>query len=183
MINLNDEKPQISIDYVINNESVKHKQVMENGSRNHFIALIRATDADARATKLTASILEDSYMGQTSGFPFGGSGGGGTRLTQPGVLHSVAGARVTCELGSHSENYTLTPSVQTDTTIGGSEYVLQTKTPLDRERELRQCIIIRCFDDGSPPKTSTATVEVKFPSTGNAFSKQTYSKSVFLFVG
>ncbi|KAL5110216.1 Protocadherin-1 [Taenia crassiceps] len=165
VINLNDERPQISIDYVINNESVKHKQVMENGSRNHFIALIRAIDADARATKLTSSILEDPYIIQTSGYSLDGSGGGGTRLNQPGVLHSAAGGRVTCELGSHSENYTLTPSAQTDSTVGGSEYVLQTKTPLDRERELRQCIIIRCFDDGSPPKTSTATVEVKFPST------------------
>ncbi|VDK22701.1 unnamed protein product [Taenia asiatica] len=167
VINLNDEKPQINVDYVINNESVKHKQVMENGSRNHFIALIRATDADAKITKLTTSILEDSYMIQTSSFPFGGRGADRTRLNPPGALHSAAGDHVTCELGSHLENYTLTPSTQTDTTVGGSEYVLQTKTPLDRERELRQCIIIRCFDDGSPSKTSTATVEVKFPSTGN----------------
>lgn len=161
VINLNDEKPQISIDYVINSESVKHKRVMENGSQNHFIALIRAIDADAGTTKLTPPSLEDPYMVQMSGFQFGASGGGGVRLNRPDVLHSAAGGRVTCELGSHSENYTLTPSAQIGVTVGGSEYVLQTKTPLDREREQRQCVIIRCFDDGSPPKTSTATVEVE----------------------
>ncbi|VDM16978.1 unnamed protein product [Hydatigera taeniaeformis] len=161
VINLNDEKPQISIDYVVNSESVKHKQVMENGSRNHFIALIRATDADAGTTKSTVSSLQDPYMVQTSGFPFNGNGGGGIRFNHPGVLHSTAGGRVTCELGSHLDNYTLTPSAQSDTASGTSEYVLQAKTPLDRERELRQCVIIRCFDDGAPPKTSTATVEVE----------------------
>ncbi|KAM7537226.1 hypothetical protein Aperf_G00000075521 [Anoplocephala perfoliata] len=153
VINLNDEKPQISIDYVINNDSVKHKQVMENNSPDHFIALIRATDADASSSKLPTSPLDDFYQVQTSGFQYSGS--------HPRSPHSSAGGLVTCELGSHTDNYTLLHNTQTDITSGMVEYVLKTQTPLDREREQRQFVIIRCFDDGTPSKTSTATVEVE----------------------
>lgn len=149
MINLNDEKPEISIDYVMNSESVKHKQVMENDSPDHFIALIRATDADASHSKLAAPTLDDPWM---SSFQFNE---GHLRSS-----HATTGGVVTCELASHSDNYTLTHNTQTDVAAGVVEYVLKTQTPLDREREQRQFVIIRCFDDGSPSKTSTATVEV-----------------------
>lgn len=151
---MNDEKPQISIDYVINNDSVKHKQVMENDSPNHFIALIRATDADASSSKLPASLLDDPYHIQASRFRYSGS--------HSRSSHSSAGGLVTCELGSHADNYTLFHNSQTDITSGVVEYVLKTQTPLDREREQKQFVIIRCSDDGTPSKTSTATVEVEF---------------------
>ena len=156
MINLNDEKPQISIDYLLNSESVKHKQVMENGSPDHFVALIRAVDADASSAKSVIPLLDNPYMDQMSGFQFGSGRHSLSHVTSA----TKAGGYVTCELGSHAENYTLTLNPQTDVAVGGSEYVLKIKTPLDREKEQRQFVIIRCFDDGSPSKTSTATVEV-----------------------
>ncbi|VDD82630.1 unnamed protein product [Mesocestoides corti] len=160
VINLNDEAPQISIDYVTNSEAVKHKQVMENGSPDHFIALIRATDADAGSTGAVSS-PDDPYIPQSSEFVFENAHGGGRRMNFHRTPQSTTGGHVTCELASHEENYTLTLRGQVDTATGGSEYVLNTKTPLDREREHRQFITIRCQDDGSPSKTSTATVEVE----------------------
>lgn len=134
----------------MNSDSVKHKQVMENDSPDHFIALIRATDADASHSKLSPSALDDPWM---SGFQYSG---GHSRSS-----HSTAGGIVTCELASHTDKYTLFHNTQTDVAAGVVEYVLKTQTPLDREREQRQFVIIRCFDDGMPSKTSTATVEVK----------------------
>ncbi|VDN97295.1 unnamed protein product [Rodentolepis nana] len=150
IINLNDEKPQISIDYVVNSDSVKHKQVKENDSPDHFIALIRVTDADASHSKLPHSPLEDPWM---SNFQYS-SAHSRSSLSTPGGV-------VTCELGSHTSNYTLFHNTQTDVAAGVVEYVLKTQTPLDREREQRQFVIIRCSDDGTPSKTSTATVEVE----------------------
>nr|CDS28055.1 protocadherin 1 [Hymenolepis microstoma] len=150
VINLNDEKPQISIDYVMNSDSEKHKQVKENDSPDHFIALIRVTDADASHSKLSHSPLEDPWL---SNFQYSSIH---SRSSQP-----TAGGVVTCELASHTNNYTLFHNTQTDVAAGVVEYVLKTQTPLDREREQRQFVIIRCSDDGTPSKTSTATVEVE----------------------
>ena len=139
---------------------------MENDSPNHFIALIRAVDADAGTVKSATSSLDDPYMREISGYQFGG----GRHILPHVSSPTKAGGYVTCELGSHIENYTLTLNHQTDAPVGGSEYVLTTRTLLDREREQRQFVVIRCFDDGSPPKTSTATVEVIYFCLLNATS-------------
>ncbi|BHF64582.1 hypothetical protein SprV_0200758800 [Sparganum proliferum] len=153
VVNLNDENPQITIDYV-SNEDVKHKRIMENGEIGHFIAFIRVTDADAGYLK-SPGHADDPYLIESSSLSFDH-----TFLT----LSDIAGTNdpqgaghVSCQLISHKENYTLSERPDSP----GKEYILSTKTPLDREVDDRQFIEIACYDHGSPQKTSTATVEVE----------------------
>ncbi|VDL93989.1 unnamed protein product [Schistocephalus solidus] len=152
VINLNDENPQITVDYV-SNEDVKHKQVMENGDVNYFIALIRVTDADAGYLKGPRN-ADDPYAIESSSLSFDHPFLSLSDIT--GTNDPQGGGHVSCQLISHKENYTLSEGPDSL----GKEYILTTKTSLDREAEERQFIEVTCYDHGSPPKTSTATVEV-----------------------
>ncbi|VDN12661.1 unnamed protein product [Dibothriocephalus latus] len=153
VINLNDENPQITVDYV-SNEDVKHKRVMENGDVGFFIALIRVTDADAGYLKGPRR-ADDPYSLESSSLPFDHTFLSMSDLAGTNDPHGAG--QVSCQLISYEANYTL--SERPDSL--GKEYVLSTRTPLDREAEERQFIEVACSDHGSPPRTSTATVEVE----------------------
>ncbi|KAA0190773.1 hypothetical protein FBUS_01476 [Fasciolopsis buskii] len=135
--NMDDEPPQIVIDYV-GGQNRNFKEIEENSQSRYFVAFVTVSDPDlgSELNKPSAHRGSLSDMG-----PFGDP-------------------VVSCSLGSHQDAYILEYQNRTVVNSAEKRYSLFTQRPLDREQSAIDRILIVCQDSGSPPRTATATAEV-----------------------
>ncbi|THD24035.1 hypothetical protein D915_005342 [Fasciola hepatica] len=137
--NLDDEPPQIMIDYA-SGRNQNYTEIKENSPSPFFVAFVTVSDPDitSELTKLSMHRGSSADLG-----PF------------PDPV-------VSCSLESHQDAYILKhQNIRTEANLVETRYSLLTQRPLDREQSAIDRILIVCQDSGSPPRTATATAEVR----------------------